>query len=50
MRKGLIGLCAVLLCGVLAMEDADARRFGGGRSTGVQRSVPNTPPAATPGP
>jgi predicted lipid-binding transport protein (Tim44 family) len=48
MRKGLIGLCAVLLCGVLAMEDADARRFGGGRSTGVQRSVPNTPPAATP--
>jgi predicted lipid-binding transport protein (Tim44 family) len=30
------------------MEDADARRFGGGRSTGVQRSVPNTPPAATP--
>jgi predicted lipid-binding transport protein (Tim44 family) len=48
MRKGLMGLCAVLLCGVLAMEDADARRFGGGRSTGVQRSVPNTPPAATP--
>jgi predicted lipid-binding transport protein (Tim44 family) len=48
MRKGLIGLCAVLLCGVLAMEDADARRLGGGRSTGVQRSVPNTPPAATP--
>jgi predicted lipid-binding transport protein (Tim44 family) len=48
MRTGLIGLCAALLCGVLAMEDADARRFGGGRSTGVQRSVPNTPPAATP--
>jgi predicted lipid-binding transport protein (Tim44 family) len=48
MTRGLIGLCAVLLCGVLAMEDADARRFGGGRSTGVQRSVPNTPPAATP--
>ena len=48
MRKGLIGLCAVMLCGVLAMEDADARRLGGGRSTGIQRSVPNTPPAATP--
>jgi predicted lipid-binding transport protein (Tim44 family) len=37
-----------MLCGVLAMEDADARRLGGGRSTGIQRSVPNTPPAATP--
>ena len=48
MKRGLIGLCAAVLCGVLAMEDADARRFGGGRSTGVQRSVPNTPPAATP--
>jgi predicted lipid-binding transport protein (Tim44 family) len=48
MRKGLIGLCAAFLCGVLAMEDADARRFGGGRSVGVQRSVPQTPPAATP--
>jgi predicted lipid-binding transport protein (Tim44 family) len=48
MRKGLIGLCAVFLVGVLAMEDADARRLGGARSTGVQRSVPNNPPAATP--
>jgi predicted lipid-binding transport protein (Tim44 family) len=49
MTKGLIGLCAVMLAGVLAMDDADARgRLGGGRSTGVQRSVPNNPPAATP--
>ena len=48
MRTGLIGACAVVLCGALAMEDADARRFGGGRSTGVQRSVPQTPPTATP--
>lgn len=48
MRRGLIGACAVLLCGALAMEDADARRFGSGRSTGVQRSVPQTPPANTP--
>jgi predicted lipid-binding transport protein (Tim44 family) len=48
MRKGLIGLCAIALCGVLAMEDADARRLGGGRSAGIQRSVPNNPPAATP--
>jgi predicted lipid-binding transport protein (Tim44 family) len=49
MAKGLIGLCAVALCGVLAMEDVDARgRLGGGRSTGVQRSVPNNPPSSTP--
>jgi predicted lipid-binding transport protein (Tim44 family) len=48
MRRGLIGLCAVVLFGVLAMEDADARRLGGARSTGVQRSVPNNPPASTP--
>jgi len=48
MSKWLIGLCALMLGGVLAMEDADARRLGGARSTGVQRSVPNNPPAATP--
>jgi predicted lipid-binding transport protein (Tim44 family) len=49
MTKWLIGLCAIVVSGVLAMEDADARgRLGGGRSTGVQRSVPNNPPAATP--
>src|SRR5688500_15869569 len=48
MTKWLIGLCAIVVSGVLAMEDAEARRLGGGRSTGVQRSVPNNPPAATP--
>ena len=49
MTKGLIGLCAIVLCGVLAMEDAAARgRLGGGRSTGVQRSVPNSAPSSTP--
>ena len=48
MTKWLISVCAVVLCGVLAMEDAEARRLGGGRATGVQRSVPNNPPAATP--
>jgi predicted lipid-binding transport protein (Tim44 family) len=49
MTKWLIGLTALVLSGVLAIDDADARgRLGGGRSTGVQRSVPNNPPAATP--
>ena len=49
MTKWLIGLCAVVLSGVLAINEADAKgRIGGGRSLGAQRSVPNTPPAATP--
>lgn len=49
MTKWLIGLCATVLCGVLAIGDADAKgRVGGGRSSGVQRSVPINPPAATP--
>ncbi len=48
MRKGLIGLAALVLCGMLATEAADAARLGGARSSGVQRSVPKTPPAATP--
>jgi predicted lipid-binding transport protein (Tim44 family) len=48
MSKWLIGLCVVVLGGVLAIDDAEARRLGGGRTTGVQRSVPNNPPAATP--
>ena len=48
MRKGLIGLAALVLCGMLATEFADAARLGGARSSGVQRSVPKTPPAATP--
>jgi predicted lipid-binding transport protein (Tim44 family) len=33
---------------MLATEAADAARLGGARSSGVQRSVPKTPPAATP--
>jgi predicted lipid-binding transport protein (Tim44 family) len=48
MRKGLIGLAAFVLCGMLATEAADAARLGGARSSGVQRSVPKSPPAATP--
>jgi predicted lipid-binding transport protein (Tim44 family) len=48
MRKGLIGLAALVLCGMLATEAADAARLGGARSSGVQRSVPKTPPTATP--
>jgi len=39
---------SLLICGVaLVVTDADARRLGGGRSVGAQRSV-TTPPASTP--
>ena len=48
MKTFLIGVCAVLLGVVLAASDAEAKRLGGGRSIGTQRSVTNTPPASTP--
>ena len=48
MRKGLIGLCALAFSALLAVQSADAARLGGARSSGVQRSVPKTPPSATP--
>lgn len=47
MKTFLIGVCAVLLGVVLAASDAEAKRLGGGRSIGTQRSV-ITPPASTP--
>jgi predicted lipid-binding transport protein (Tim44 family) len=47
MRKWLLSL-SLLICGVaLVATDADARRLGGGRSMGAQRSV-TAPPASTP--
>jgi len=46
--KWLFGLCVLVLGVVLALPEAEARRFGGGRSVGVQRNVQKAPPAATP--
>jgi predicted lipid-binding transport protein (Tim44 family) len=46
MRKWLLAVSLIFLGGVLAVQDADARRLGGGRSVGVQRNV--TPPSAKP--
>ena len=46
--KWLFALCALALGVVLALPEAEARRFGGGRSIGVQRNVQKAPPAATP--
>jgi predicted lipid-binding transport protein (Tim44 family) len=48
MRKWLLGTFVVVLGTVLALPEAEARRFGGGRSTGVQRNVTKAPPASAP--
>jgi predicted lipid-binding transport protein (Tim44 family) len=47
MKNFLIGVCTVLIGAVLVANDADAKRLGGGRSLGTQRSV-TAPPASTP--
>jgi predicted lipid-binding transport protein (Tim44 family) len=47
MSKGWLGVAAVLLGLAIALPDAEARRLGGGRTLGVQRSV-TAPPAAAP--
>jgi predicted lipid-binding transport protein (Tim44 family) len=47
MRKWLLGV-SLFVCGAaLVATDVDARRLGGGRSVGAQRSV-TAPPASTP--
>ena len=47
MGKWLMGICIALAAGAMVATDADARRLGGGRSVGAQRSV-TAPPASTP--
>jgi predicted lipid-binding transport protein (Tim44 family) len=47
MRNWLLAAGIVILGGVLAIPDAEARRFGGGRNIGAQRNV-TAPPARTP--
>jgi len=46
MKRWILGLCAALLAGVFVAEEAEARRLGGARSIGAQRS--ETPPPAKP--
>jgi predicted lipid-binding transport protein (Tim44 family) len=44
MRKWILAVCAAVLGGTLVIEDVEAKRLGGARSSGVQRSVtPSTP-------
>jgi predicted lipid-binding transport protein (Tim44 family) len=47
MGKWLLAVSTLILGGVLVVTDADARRLGGGRSLGAQRSV-TAPPASAP--
>ena len=46
--KWLLGFFVFMLGVALAVPEAEARRFGGGRSIGAQRNVQQAPPAATP--
>lgn len=48
MRRFLLTLCAVVLSFGLIAPDAEAKRLGGGKTTGMQREANTTNPAATP--
>ena len=49
MKSLILALTTAVLLAGLAPTDADARRIGGGSSSGMQRSLPaRTPPAAAP--
>jgi predicted lipid-binding transport protein (Tim44 family) len=48
MSKWILALCALVCGAILVASDADAKRLGGGRSVGAQRSVTAPPPSAVP--
>jgi predicted lipid-binding transport protein (Tim44 family) len=48
MKKIVLGMAAVVLGATLVITDVEARRIGGGRTLGTQRSITNTPPAQAP--
>lgn len=53
MKNWLLGALVVAMATTFAPSDADAKRLGGGKSTGTQRAMPertapNAPPAQTP--
>ncbi len=48
MKKTLALFAVVLTLGLTAGFDAEAKRLGGARSSGMQRSTPTAPPATTP--
>lgn len=48
MNKTVLGFLATLLCVAFIAGEAEAKRLGGARSTGTQRSITSAPPAAVP--
>ena len=48
MKRIVLGFAAALFGTVFVAAEAEAKRLGGGRSVGAQRSVSKAPPAATP--
>jgi len=48
MKKLVLGIAVALFCAAFVATEAEARRLGGARSLGAQRSVTATPPAAVP--
>jgi predicted lipid-binding transport protein (Tim44 family) len=48
MNKAILAVAAAVLGLALVITDVEARRLGGGRTMGAQRSVTNAPPAQTP--
>ncbi len=48
MRKIVLGFAVALLGAAFVATDAEAKRMGGARSIGAQRSITNAPPAAVP--
>lgn len=48
MKRFALGFALALVGLALVVPEADARRIGGGRSLGAQRSITSTPPTATP--
>lgn len=48
MTRWMLGVAAVLLGATLAATDVEAKRLGGGRAAGAQRSITQAPPAAAP--
>jgi predicted lipid-binding transport protein (Tim44 family) len=48
MKRLFLGLAVTVAATALVATDADARRLGGARSLGIQRSITSAPPASAP--
>ncbi len=48
MKRLFLGLAVAIAAAALVATDADARRLGGARSLGTQRSITSAPPASAP--